>query len=87
MDFNLTIVNNDTLSVYFNIFQNIQHSYFHVEYIFDSANDKYDMVYANKTLDTCKFFANLRLNLFMQMVIKTAENYGNIPKRCPLQKV
>lgn len=58
-----------------------------MEYIVDSGNEKYDMVFANKTYDACTFFENRKLDVILQLFFKIAEKFGEIPKRCPLQKV
>lgn len=86
-DFNLTIVNNDTINYYFHVPQNLQHPFLHMEYMLDSGNDNYDMILANKTYDVCKFMQNRKMDVLFQIFLKIADKFGDLPKRCPFPKV
>lgn len=86
VDFNLTIVN-DTINLYFHVHQNLQNPTAHMEYVLDSGNDNYDMILANKTYDACSFLQNRKMDVLFQIFLKIAEKFGDVPKRCPFQKV
>lgn len=85
-DFNLTI-HNELINIYFNVMQDIHHPFMHVEYVIDSGNGTYDMVYANKTFNICTFLKNRKIDILLQLFMKIAEKFGELPKSCPIPKV
>lgn len=58
-----------------------------MEYLFDSDNGKYDMVYVNKTLNIGTFLANRKTRYSFQTFFKLSEKYGDFPKVCMIWKV
>lgn len=55
----MTISKDQAVSICINHLVDFQQPYLHVEYLFDSGNGKYDMVYCNKTMSTCTFLVKL----------------------------
>lgn len=65
----------------------IYHPFIHMEVLYDSGNDTYDLLLLNKTFNGCEALNNRKLHVFLNIAFKTLERYIQIPKRCPLPKV
>lgn len=87
VDFNMTMKMDGHFDVHFQIVRDISHPFIDLIVVHDSGNGKYDMVYANKTVDICRFLIDKKSNIFLDMVYKLMSDYVEMPKRCPLRKV
>lgn len=57
------------------------------EVTLDSGGGTFDLVYMNRTVDTCMFLKNKKVNIIVDIIYKILTAYGELPTTCPLQKV
>lgn len=88
VDLNITVKNRSHIDVHINFVRDIPQAYIDLTVLHDSGDDKFDLVYMNKTVDVCQFLLNRKTNIFFDIVYKLMLEYAtNLPERCPLRKV
>lgn len=83
----MTIRNKTFANVHFNVLRELTQLFVDFEYIHDSGDGKYDMVYANKTIDICEFLSNRKVNVLLDIAYKILTESGDLPKKCPIPRV
>lgn len=84
---NSTLYSNGSLDVNMEITKPFPEMFVRSEMYLDSGLGKYELEILNKTINMCRIFQDPRYEPLLQLVYKIILQYGNFPKRCPIQKV
>lgn len=87
MDFNMTVTNNTFMDVHYNFIKELTTVLVDFEFLHDSGNGRYEMVFANKTIDLCLFLNNKKSNALLNIAYKILTESGELPKSCPIRRV
>lgn len=87
LDINLTIKNESFIDAHLLLVKAVPQLFLDLEFAFDSGDGKYSMVYMNKTVDLCMFLNNRKMNPVLDISYRILTAYGDLPKKCPMQKV
>lgn len=87
MEFNITIRNNTFMDIHYNFLKELTTVLVDFEFVHDSGNGKYDMVFANKTIDLCAFLNNKKSNALFNIAYKMLTETGELPNKCPIRRV
>ncbi|XP_037044276.1 uncharacterized protein LOC119080157 [Bradysia coprophila] len=87
VDVNITMKNRTHLDVHINFGRDIPQAFIDLTVLHDAGDDKFDLVYMNKTVDICQFLTNRKSNIFFDIVYKVMLEYAaTLPDRCPIRK-
>lgn len=87
---NITVYNDGAIDLFLDLKESLQNMYVHSEFFFEwsnAGNTNLELEIMNRTIDACKFFRDVRYEPILQMIYKSALEFGNFPTKCPIPKV
>ncbi|KAG4073783.1 hypothetical protein HA402_001007 [Bradysia odoriphaga] len=86
IDTNSSISSNGSISLFFNLRQDIPNLYAKVLITVNTTKRIYDLELINRTIDSCEFYRNTKYEPIAQVFYKLLTKNGKFPKRCPITK-